>query len=429
MQYHIIRNRLLVITHLTFLPLSASFRINLLQPYDTLIRPQRSVYRTLDINLFVEGGLKNAQGYRLHDEEGTGLCRSQDRVNVLQIWNCDQNALKMLYGFDPLTPIGQKLIQVDANDNGVRGHFCVTGDLELQGTFAASLYWYFSDYLYLSIALPYYSLKLKNVWWCDLTQSVTEDDLRVKQYLTDTIFANVCELGNLSLSGWSRSGVGDLSILLEFSRNFRQIRPLLKNVRVNARSGIILPSGKRQNEDLLFAIPFGYDGAVGLLAAGGLDIYLGYYLKAGFDVQIINLFGNTRDRRIKTNIDQTELLLLQKVRAYKDWGLVQRFNLYTQVYGLIKGLSLTIGYQFFKQGDSTISFSNCDFSTRIANTANSLQEVTMHQAIINATYDVTHCLSPDAFVWPYLSVYGRIPFNGRNAVQVPVVGVVLSFDY
>lgn len=409
--------------------LHGSFRVNLLQPYDTLIRPQRNRYRTFDINFFAEGGLKDAQGFRFHDEESSGFCKPDDQVNVLHIWNPDQNALKMLKGFDSLSPIGQKLIQVDANDNEVRGHFCVTGDLELKGTFAVSTYWYFWDYLYLSLYLPAYSMQLKNVCWKNQTKDITEDDFRVRQYLTDDFFENVKALGNLDLQGWDRTGVGDLTILVEFLRDFPQIRPLLKNVRINARGGLVLPSGKKEDVDKLFAVPFGYDGATGLLFGGGLDISLGYYFNTGFDVQIINLFGNTRDRRIKTDPQQTELLLLQKVSAYKDWGLVQRFNLYVEMYNIINGFSLLAGYQFFKQGDTTLAFCDCDFPVNVANTANSLQELTMHQAVVKASYDFSVHMCDDAFVWPYVSVYARIPFNGKNVAQIPVIGAVLSFDF
>ncbi|MCL5875835.1 MAG: hypothetical protein M1114_05170, partial [Candidatus Dependentiae bacterium] len=106
--------------------------------------------------------------------------------------------------------------------------------------------------------------------------------------------------------------------------------------------GFNLPTGKKQNEDLLMAVPFGYDGAYGIFGGAGIDILLAYIMKLGLDVELLHLFGNTRERRIKTNIDQTELLLLQKVSAYKDWGLYQRFNLYAKVYNCVGGASLKL---------------------------------------------------------------------------------------
>ena len=174
----------------------------------------------------------------------------------------------------------------------------------------------------------------------------------------------------------------------------------------------------------------------------GLDLNLGSHFKTGIDVQLTQIFGNKRTWRIKTQEDQTELLLLQKAHAYKDYGLVQRFNLYVELYQLFKGLSFVAGYQFLKEGDAEISLTTQEFSNTIANTSRRLEEFTMHHAIFKATYDFglnniepffrqenSDNINKTMRTRPELSLYARIPFNGKNVALVPTVGMVFSVDF
>ena len=160
----------------------------------------------------------------------------------------------------------------------------------------------------------------------------------------------------------------------------------------------------------------------------GLDLALGSYFKAGIDVQLTEIFGNKRTWRIKTQEDQTELLLLHKACAFKDHRLVQRFNLYVELYRFLKGLSFTVGYQFLKQGEAELAIVSQKFSSTIANTSRKLEEFTMHHVIAKFTYDFGvhrkfHKIRPE---W---SIYVRSPFNGKNVALVPTIGTVFSLDF
>jgi len=412
-----IRNltRIFLFSVLVAVPLGA---MNLLQPYDTIIRPPFTGKYPWQISLYGETGF------------GTKALNScGDCANVLRIWHADQNALKMLEGFSVESPIGQKRIQLDANDDGTRGHFLVCGDLEFNYSIAFAVRYGFLPHWSIAAFLPFFSMRLKNVCWEDQTKDITDADLRVKEFLTDDFFTNVCELGGLDLTGWKRRGFGDLVLMLEWFEHFPQTKPLLKDVQIDWRLGLNIPSGKRQDEDKLFALPFGYDGGLGLIFGLGLDLTFGKNLKGGVDVQLTQVFGDTRTRRIKTQSDQTELLLLQKVQAYKDFGLIQRFNLYFELFKVLKGFSLKTAYQFLKRGDNEISLNTQDFSSEIANSAVSLQEITMHHFILDASYDFGELVGEDARVKPYLGFYIRIPFNGKRVALNRTVGAVFSLDF
>ncbi|MFC1842876.1 hypothetical protein ACFLYU_04425 [Candidatus Dependentiae bacterium] len=432
-----------------------AFGMNLINYYDTLILPVKN----------------DCSRYQFYATGQTGFStKSFDECecvsNVLRIWNKDQNALKMLEGFCANTKIGQLRTRLDANDDKIRGHFKVCGDLDVNFAGEIGGWFYFNKEFFVSLQLPIYSMKLKNVSWKDMTKEVSADDFRVKNYLTNNFTNNVKKLGCLDICGWKRSGIGDLAVLFGWRRDFLQEKKLLKNVRLGARAGLTLPTGKKTDEDKLFAFAFGNDGAVGALLGGGLDLTFGSCTRAGLDVQLLYPFGNTKCRRIKTHLCQTDLLFLKKVDTYKSFALTQRFNLYLEFFK--KGFSFKAGYQFMRKGEDILYICSNEFSDDIANTAESLQDWTMHSIVANASYhfwsDYNDCCDCDIHgssscgcgscgcgcssgyssdsksfddcdsdcehrVHPYIGLFVKIPFNGMCVSMERTIGITFGIDF
>lgn len=392
--------------------------MNWLRPYDVTVRPFMHWERPWAVVNWNETAFRPALGFNSCD----------DKVNVLQIWSCDQNALAMLDGFNADSIIGQARIALDAADDGVRGHLQPTGDFRLLFNTIFGLYYKFCDYFWIAGYVPFMGQRLSNVAWCDLTQSLTPEDARVQDFLTNDFFSNVCDLGNgLDLCDWKRHGLGDITVMLDWYKQYPQRREVLRNVTLNWSVGINFPTGKKADQDKLMALSFGY-GTWAVIFSGGLRVLFGDTLCAGLDVRLAHLFGNTRERRIKTAVDQTELLLLAKTPAYKDYGLLQRFTLYMQACHVVRGLSVLAGYQFLKKGQDTLQLETCEFSTAIANTAVSLRQWLMQQVVISVNYDFGHDY-PHACVWPQATAFVRLPFNGRRVIVDQTVGVVLSIEF
>ena len=410
-------HRIVVILALFQLAAQAHVQIAL---YDILLRPQ---WASGNYNAFyVMGGA----GYR----HGKGFTPEGERVNPLAIWQPNENTLAMVRGFNPTSEIGQLANLVNATDDGVRGHVALRADLDLRASFLfggrIALPCDFSINTY----LPVYSMRLHNLTITDLTQSRDAQDERVQRLLTRNIASLVFELGDgLQLTDWTRSGIGDWVTYLEWERNFAQDKAFLKNVMVDWRVGLSLPTGKRVDEDLLMAQAFGYDGAVAIPFGAGLAVQLGCYFTVGLDVELTHIFGSTRDRRIKTDVNQTSLLLLQKVATHKDFGMNQRFDLYFKLHDLIPTLTTTVAYQYFKHGDDQIAIKTNAFSSNVANTDVRLHEWTAHSILINFAVDVTSYVSDTSYVWPEFNVFAKIPFNGKNSVVLPMIGASLGLEF
>lgn len=406
---------------LSILLITGTFNVygmNLTRLYDIPLKPSYHADTKFQLSGLAEGGISN----RSYNTDAQ--C-----ANVLRIWNPDQDALAMLKGFGPCSPITELLDEINAIDNGVRGHLAPCADLDLRYSLSLAARYFFNHNLSLAAYLPVYSMRLSNVSWCDLTQDITEQDLLVKELLTSKLGAITQEFGCLDIGGWQRTGVGDLALLLEWVQNFKQAKPFLKNVSLGWRAGLSLPSGLKKDEDKLFAVPFGYDGAVGLIFGGGLNVDLGDYFNAGFDVELLQLFGSERSRRIKTDPSQTDLLLLQKATAYKDWGLTQRFNLFMEADNFFKGLSVYVDYQFLKHGDDLIAVAGSNVSSTIASTAISLEEWTAHVVTGKIGYDFGYNRCDSQPISSRFWVYARVPCNGKRSSMFSSAGIIASLEF
>lgn len=392
--------------------------VNSMWPYDTSIRPTFNNQRAWQLAFYGEGGYHHTQGFNDDSE----------LVNPLRIWNKQQNALAMLEGFAKENPIAQLRSALLDCDNGIRGRFDVCGDLQMNFNTAFAARYFFANDWSLGLYLPVYQMTLQDVTFVDQTPNLDNLDKLVHTFLTDHLAENVQQLGCLDIGDWKRTGVGDLTVLLEWFRDFYQNKQFLKCVRVNWRLGIGFPTGLRENENLIFAVPFGWDGAVSMPFGLGIDLTLGTNFKCGVDVQLTQIFGHTRTRRIKTQDQQTELLLLQTACVFKDSGLVQRFNLYFEFFKFIKGLSFKVTYQFLKRGEDEIALKTEQFSNNIVNSSPRLESFTMHHMIPKLTYDFGVHM-PEGRTRPELGLYARLPFNGRNVALVSMIGAVLSIDF
>lgn len=402
------------VTHLVCMVYSVSIAAMYMRdPYDPLIRPFFYEDKNFEFFITAQGGIKG----KAYSEEGAS--------NALRIWEPDQDALAMLKGFSPLSPIGMRGTLVDATDDGVRGHFIPSGSIRLlhAETIAARARFY-EDWT-IGLYVPFYATELSDVCWADLTKSDNSEDLRVKQYLTKNFFETVRTLGDgLDLGPWSRAGLGDMTFFVEWAHNFPQTKPFLKNVRLGGRLGLQIPTGKHEDIDKIEAFAFGNDGAWGLPFALSLDLSLSEHMRAGVDVQLTHIFGHAKTRRIKTDVAQTDLLLLQKALVYKDYGLEQRFNMYVQAYRFY-GFSALVGYQFFKHGEDVYAIVGNCFSSAIANTAERLQDYTTHHIVTSLKY----AYFDYERVIPQVELFAQIPVKGKRALATTTLGCVISCDF
>ena len=277
----------------------------------------------------------------------------------------------------------------------------------------------------LSVYLPVYKMKFENIVWGNQTKNVTGDDALTRSLLTNNFFSNVSRLGdNLNLQDWSDTGVGDTTVMVSWVRQFVQNKPWIKQVNINTRLGIALPTGVKKNEDKAFSVAFGNDGAYTMPFGAGLDLRFRRLCWAGIDISFEHIFSHTKNRRFMTDDAQTNYLFLQKSNIRKEYGFMQMFNLYVEPY-ITQALSVRFAYQHTKHGDDELFVLSEDYSSIVANKAEDLKEWTTHHVLMQLKWDRQKSDS-DARFKPQASIFAQVPFNGRRSFQTANIG--LSFN-
>ncbi len=377
-----------------------------------------------------------------YGSRSTGRNSRNKRCNVLQIHNEVQFALDILE--NPLPEVDALLTNAlggNVNDflqitqrDGIRGTQCMTGrfngwDLTLFGA-----YKFIVDCMHGSIRLSAHlpithkeieCVKIIDQTNTDRTQATAVLDYFVKGLVTDNLVQNVKQWGNLDLSNWEKTGLGDLVLMAEWQGRFPQEKEHLKEVELSGKLGLSFPTAASKDEDKVFSLPLGNDGAWGMPIGLSLGLNFVHHIRAGLDTDFMVLFDETRNRRLKTTITQTEFLLLNKGCARKEYGLTWQFHLYLQAYRFAGGFSTSVAYEYIKHDNDRLTPLGNAFDFSIVNSANNLQEWQAHNVIFKVNYDRFACnVAKTQFEFFY-----KLPVGGRNIIDCGTVGGQLAINF
>lgn len=369
--------------------------INIFRPSDKFLIPPKPLCSNFQFTASYEGAW-HIIGVR--DDDFDRLSWDARKGNPLQLYQCKQDGIAMLKGFSALDPLGQQAqLCYLLDDNRTYDRYVPCGDFKVPVNAMFAARWHFNYAVTFAIFLQYLEMELKNVHF---RPSIKEKSF--EEVLARGAFDKAIDFGGLDLKGWKRKGVGDLVVQAYWQDNFPQYRPWLRNVAPMVRLGVDCPTGKRQDIDKLLAIPFGNDGSWGVQIAGGLDLYFGSHVKAGFDIELLYLFGHERPARIRTDRGQTDLLFMRKLPAFKEPGLTQQYYLYAQLYDCY-GLAAGVHFQHLRQNESRLYVCSDKFDPFIINDAESLQQWSVNSFIFTLSYDFARFCKPG---WPTPSISG-----------------------
>ncbi|HBS48267.1 TPA: hypothetical protein DEO28_04245 [Candidatus Dependentiae bacterium] len=362
---------------------------------------------------------------------------NRDSVNLLSLYQDKQSSLAMLLQAQPGSAIYNLKNSIEdayttPNTDNNRGSFKVNGKFE---GIDYSLYSQF-NFDFESIPgkfdftayLPVRSLKIKDVQWIDQTKSYNAADLEVKRVLTNDIATVVKNLGDLDIGSWSKTGFGDLELILRWYNDFPKYKSTLKNVRLGFRTGLILPTSPEIDVNKSFSMPLGNDGAFAFPIAASLDLSFKYKFRFGVDLEMIKVFDITKVYRLKSDSNQTDFLLLNKGMVRRSFGNQWTFNMYAGAEHFFHGLSAKLNYQYGTNGEDTLQVHDLNFNQDIANTAQSFMEWNYHNLIFNLSYDFYKDF-PNAKIKPQLSLFYKYPLIGRRTIMASTFGGVLAFNF
>lgn len=391
---------------------------NLFNPYDILLfKPQKSPH-CFGFDIAYEGAF-HSQAFRANPN---------DRVLEPDLYN-EYGEQDIQEAFSRKAPV-LDIWQDEQMLNTPTEFGIVNGDLHVPLNLMLTAYLSFPHNVYFGMYLPIYSMQLNNVRWAMAPDSITGQTI-------DAALNKLEATGRFDLrSDRKRFGIGDLAALVWWIRNYPQAKEWLKNVHIAIRAGFTFPTGKPQDFDLLFALPFGYDAGAGFLAGGNFELGFGRHIRLGIDAEFLNLFGSQKMRRAKVALGETDLTFTTKALTQLDPGFLQHYTIYTTFAHLLNGLSVTGAYQHTRQHESKIFFDSSQYDSRLANGyvrnnmllsgQESLQDWTAHSIIGMVDYDP--CVR-SAAVSPRFSLFLKYGFNGKRCISFNTVGCQVSLNF
>lgn len=388
---------------------------NLFNPYDILLFKPIPCNKCFQFNVASESSF-NTKAFQSSPEDRIDSVINEStkfsdefrrRSDTLKLWQDFQNYSAAFQNYlgneplpNPLPPINPpELLEVNAD-------FSVPVNLMFSAQFALPRNFSFAIYL------PFYVVKLNNIKW-------SPND--------PTKLAVLEKIGKFDLhNSWTRTGIGDLTALLWWVQDFPQMKKWLRNVHINIRGGATFPTGKKADLGKLFALPFGFDAGPGVLLGATLELGFIHCVRLGIDAEVFNLFGSKKERRVKTFIDQTDLIFPNIDLVHLFPGFMQHYTLYLKFENFWRSLSATFAYQHTRQHESTISPNSALVINHIANSAESLQEWTYHNLVFLLNYDFYPENSRFA---PSVSLFVKYGFNGKRVVSADTVGLRFSLDF
>lgn len=389
--------------------------LGMLIPYNLAIMPEAQ-YKSLQLVALTQDAYK-VQGF---DSNG-------NRVNPLQIYETQQNALALFQGHAAESSFVQILNTFAMGPGGVlspnAGLYSVTGDFNAWGgTLAAS--YAFGKGFAVQAYLPYWSVSLNNVVWTYLNDPATFADVFIQQQLFSAFTTDAQNLFGLSIGNWKQNGIGDLTFLLQWQQDFPQYRSILKNVHPHIYFGLAMPTGVKPNINNISSVGLGNDGALTIPFGAGLNVNMWRQFEFGAAAQFWFTAGSTQLSRVQTYPTQTSLLLPTVVAVHEEFGFTQDFNLYAKVF-IAKGTSIKFLYEYMRISEDQVYPTDGSIDYNVANDLPSLGEQTFHHLLFVGSFDGAEYASCK----PQVSLFVRVPFNGTNSISAGTYGLQVALEF
>lgn len=287
-------------------------------------------------------------------------------------------------------------------------------------------------------ALPVRNLKIKDVHVKNVPVSDTPGanytGTLVSTYLhalTDNNFAGLntlieeFELEPLT-SGYSRTGVGDLSLHLGWEDIFKWGHFPMG---FTFKAGVVAPTGENASPNHVFSLPLGYHQNVGINGYMQWDIAFIKWLtfRAHGDVTYF-CTSRMKTMRLKTAEEHNSWLNLASGKARERDGVLWHLGGDFSFDHFVGGLSARVGYSFTQQEKNKLKLIyNSPFDSGIANSDQRLAMWNQHTIHTMLDYDLSVHFKKSCWA-PRLAGFYNVPVAGRNVFKTQTYGGTLGLD-
>jgi hypothetical protein len=406
---------------LIFIFLQKESEINCAPAHCNLFEPYEWIFDQVRFNIFPEHkdfgltvslrgeGTINTVGYSSNDEDCMKDPTNQWRrvVNPVQYLEDRENDFAAFLGNKTNNSLGAFSQQYSPYEGATANDLVNFNGNVSFGSAVAGFEKWFTETIRLGWYIPYYIFSLNTLYYEQQTnKSVFE------QFLSNNIL-DVYKSNGKYVGPYQLSGFGDSTLLLSWQDSFFEKRDFITGLLCSLRGGLHLPTAQHTDifQDTFLKIPMGYDAAWGIAFGGSIEVDIGCNFGAGISADCITFFGRTIQRYIKTDIRQTDLLLLSKDLSFIDPGFKEEFSVFLTGHNLTKSFLITTAYQYNKQNDSDIIVCSDYHPTIIASTMQSLGAWTTHNIILLGQ-TILPIMENDITC----GVFVKIGFNGERTI-------------
>ncbi|MBD3231983.1 hypothetical protein GF322_04995 [Candidatus Dependentiae bacterium] len=347
----------------------------------------------------------------------------------------------MLYLFQnvQLTPgvqnyanfLGQALNNHEAA-TGTFGRLSFDGKFELND-FNVNLRQNIKCGFFLEFLMPIREVKIKDITYTDLSPETgiyNKNRAEWIQFLNniDTVLSNYGLAAHNAQ--YSQTSLGDISLLIGWQGvNVMEDTKTFDFLALTIKTGILFPSGDRDNENYVFSVPTGYNEHWAWQAFAQVDLGIRSWFVISAHAGIDIFFDDENmQRRMKTFDKQSGYIKLAKGEAEQDMGNIWHLGFDAKFDHFVKGLSALVGYSYTRQEDTELTPKDTIyFAKSVVNSDPILSSWYMHTLHLMLDYDFSVHMKNKKWA-PRLSVFYDYPFDGKNAFKTDLIGGSLGLD-
>lgn len=341
-------------------------------------------------------------------------------ANPTQYLNFFESAYGPFLG-GPSDEVAGQFVQQFTPYNGLTSAQLVAfhGDISLWGVTAFFEQW-ISRHIKIGYYLPYYQLGLQR-----LSHEIQQKSEFYEYAICPDVYLNYQKNGSPAVD-YQLNGLGDSMLICSWQNYFYENRDFISGLLAALRAGLYLPTGRYKQEFMgtFLKIPLGYDAAWGIPFGGSIELDLGCYAGAGISADCITFFGKLMPRYIKTDMRQTDMLVLEQVNSLFNPGFKESFSAYLTTHDREKTLLATFCYQYNKQNESDLILCDTSYSNLIAQTSDWLESWTTHNLIFVFQGELSI-----QNIYTTYEVFFKCGFYGQRAIVANSVGFQININF
>jgi len=223
--------------------------------------------------------------------------------------------------------------------------------------------------LYAHVYLPIKELRLDQITYKNLG-TATIHGKSVDTFLTTHLPAILTEFGFRPLQNrYKKTGVGDLVCSLGWQGYKEGLKGLVTGYAGLAQLGIVIPTATKVDQNIVFAVPLGYEGHVGFTGRLTVEGCLWNMVTLGAQAGTTIFSGNDKYLRMNTDKRQTGWIALERGYANEDLGQLWDAGGYVKFDRLLSGFVALLGYSYTQQERTWLNVKDNYFLSRIVNDA------------------------------------------------------------